>query len=141
MGPASSLPPHHVPRGSCVLLVMAASLIFLMDLMNPLGMGGGVPSIGVVLLHLRHRNFQIPLWTAAGCSLLIPHRAFLFPTGRRMGEFDCHSNLGPVDHLDHGSFRPISSAPNWSHRGTGKSDSFHGPGLRVIHGSPLQHRF
>jgi PAS domain S-box-containing protein len=47
-----------------------SSLIFIADLAFPLGVAGGVPYILVVLLSLRHRDSQLPLWTAAGCSFL-----------------------------------------------------------------------
>ena len=70
MNPPSSLTLRHTLHGSFALMGMAAGLIFVMDLMHPLDVGGGVPYIAVVLLSLRHRNRQLPVWTAVGCSTL-----------------------------------------------------------------------
>jgi len=60
---------------------VTGSLIFVMDIMAPLSMAGGVPYIAVVLLSLRHRSPQLPLWTAAGCSMLTLTGLFFLPTG------------------------------------------------------------
>jgi PAS domain S-box-containing protein len=71
INPDFSLPPHHIIHRPYMLISLVASLILVMDLMAPWGVAGGVPYIAVVLLSLRHSNPQLPIWTAAGCSMLV----------------------------------------------------------------------
>ncbi len=62
----------------------AAGGIFLIDLFIPLGIATGVLYTAVVLLSLRYRDSQLPLWTAVGCSILTIVALFISPVG---GEF------------------------------------------------------
>lgn len=55
--------------------------IFVIDLFIPLGVAAGVLYIAVVLMSLRHRNSQLSLWTAVGCSTLTIIAIFLSPVG------------------------------------------------------------
>lgn len=58
--------------------------IFVIDLLIPLGVAAGVLYIAVILLSLRYRDSQLPLWTAVGCSILTIVVLFITPVG---GEF------------------------------------------------------
>ncbi len=58
-----------------------ASGIFVMDLFIPLGGTTGVLYVAVVILSLRDRHPQFPLWTAVGCSTLTIIALFLSPMG------------------------------------------------------------
>ena len=55
--------------------------IFLIDLFIPLGVAVGVLHITAVLLSLRHRDTQLPLWTAIACSTLTIMALFISPVG------------------------------------------------------------
>ncbi len=55
--------------------------IFIIDLLIPLGVAAGVLYLAVVLLSLRHRDSQLPLWTAVGCSILTITAFFISPVG------------------------------------------------------------
>ncbi len=64
------------------LLIVSAGTIFIIDLMAPRGVAGGIPYVLIVLLSLRHRQTHIPLWTAIGCSALTIAGFYLFPEGK-----------------------------------------------------------
>jgi len=58
--------------GSKILIaaVLLAATIFLVDIELPLGVAGGVPYVAVVLLALWSPDPRMPLYVAAGCSIL-----------------------------------------------------------------------
>ena len=58
-----------------------ATGIFVIDLFIPLGVAVGVLYVAVVLMSLRHRDSQLPLWAAIGCSTLTIIATFLSPLG------------------------------------------------------------
>ena len=81
MNPISPTIPHHPVPSTWGILGATSSLIFIADLALPLGVASGVPYILVVLLSLRHRDRNLPLWTAVGCSMLTILGIFFSPPG------------------------------------------------------------
>ena len=63
------------------LLGLIATIIFIIDVMVPLGIAGGIPYILVVWLSFRHQQSQLPIWTAIGCSILTTLGVFFSPAG------------------------------------------------------------
>ncbi len=72
------------PDSTWKILVSVAGVIFIADLALPLGIAGGVPYILVILISIRHRNPQLPFWTASACSLLTIVGIFLSPLGSEL---------------------------------------------------------
>jgi len=62
----------------CVTLI---SIIFIVDLILPLGVAGGVLYIVVVLVSLRLNNSKLTMYIASFCSLLVTFGYFYSPEG------------------------------------------------------------
>ena len=63
------------------LCVFFGVIVFIIDLMLPLGVAGGVPYIAVVLLSLRSNNVKFTIFIAILCSLLTVLGYFYSPEG------------------------------------------------------------
>lgn len=73
---------HHDSSPSNIwLLVLTASIIFILDLMSPWDVAYGVSYILVILLSLRHQQTQILIWTTIGCSTLTILGSVFSPAG------------------------------------------------------------
>ncbi len=81
MNPLQKVLHHDSSPSNIWLLVLTAGIIFVLDLMSPWGVANGVSYILVILLSLRHRQTQVLIGTAIGCSTLTILGSVFSPAG------------------------------------------------------------